>query len=1493
MSKIIKKITKLFTYLLLLLFLLPVILTGLVQIPKIQSFAVTKTLQWIGNELGTELQFSDVRILTFNRIRFNDLFIADQKGDTLIYATETRAVMPAIFSFIFNKDPITRPLKKLELDESVLKLSIDSTRTLNFRFILDYIKANKKSGKKSKTLKLGGIKVSNSRFSLSIYNDRIDTVGIDFSNMQLNELNFDVRDVTIKDKVLSINIKPLSFLEKSGFMLQNLSGSMEICSSFMHFADLQVITHQSEMNANTIYMDFSAFTDFNIETLYEKILFEIDLKESNIDFYDIGYFADIFHNYSQKVNISGKFDGPLSNLKADQFILGWGSDSYLSGNFDINGLPDIEETFLFFTMEKMETTTNDIVSFRLPGNKQLELPEFLGSLKNINYQGNFTGFFNDFVAHGKLSTNLGIILTDLMFTPDSSNMISVSGRLTTKDLQVGKLLKKDELIQDISMDVAVTGSYSANTPLLANLKGNISKLTLRNYPYQNIQINGVLSNKRFDGEIKIDDPNLNMEFEGLIDMVADLPKYDFRVQIIDANLFALNISDADPEYHASFLFKANATGRNIDELNGEFNLLNSLFSKTDRQIQIYDLNAIVQNKPDNNKLIVRSDILDADISGNYKLSELKDEFIRFFSIYIPAVFEEPTFITNNLGNSYFDFDINFKRTQPFFEFFFPDYMIAENSKLQGTYRPIYDNQISLTLIAPELKMMNHSFKGLVVNIDSEDSTMYVSVGSQIFNLSQRFDLENFTLESSLIDNDLVFNTRWLNWDSTLNRGSMSGHILFYDKMYSNLVSFFINPSSITINDSIWSIRNFTVEIDTAGISIDSLRVEHNGQHLIANGKISEDPGDTLYFSFNNFDLANVNYFLRKKGIELSGLLNGSGNFTGLRINPLFFASLGIEDLVFNKEEFGNCTIESLWDNRKQSLNISAEAQRGKLTMLKLLGDYYPSKNGKMDFDITLSKLKTNILNPFMEGIFSDFKGLISGDLELTGYRGNPLLSGNLKLYRNAFTVDYLKTRYNLTSELEIVNNNFILNNIEIFDQEGNYGVLNGMIRTENLKDINLNMSINMHNLLCMDTKVNDNDVFFGMAHATGIVRIKGPPSSLSFDIDAETNKNTQLFIPLSQSSEVSEYNFINFVRHDSSETKTEVREIAQKVDLSGLQMNFNLDVTPDAEVQIIFDPTMGDIIKARGSGEMVLSINTLGSFDMVGEYVIEKGEYLFTLQNVINKRLKIDEGSTLRWTGDPLNAVVDITAVYRTKASLHDLYGTSSDLEAQNRVTVDCRIFLTGNLMSPDIRYDIYLPYSEEGTRNLVRTKIQSDEELSKQFLALMVMNRFLPSQKVSDETSEGYMAGVNNASELLSNQFSNWLSQISNDFDVGFTYRPGDELTPNEVELALSTQLLNDRLSINGSVDMKNNVVASNSDKIIGDVDLDYKINPKGKIRVKAYNHSNEDQLKDQSPYTQGVGIFFKEEFNSLGELMNRYWDALTGKRKKKKPEEVNIETE
>jgi hypothetical protein len=393
---------------------------------------------------------------------------------------------------------------------------------------------------------------------------------------------------------------------------------------------------------------------------------------------------------------------------------------------------------------------------------------------------------------------------------------------------------------------------------------------------------------------------------------------------------------------------------------------------------------------------------------------------------------------------------------------------------------------------------------------------------------------------------------------------------------------------------------------------------------------------------------------------------------------------------------------------------------------------------------------------------------------------------------------------------------------------------------------------------------------------------------INMNISARTEKNTELYININAGEDITENTFITFKSTGISQKETPEEE---KREVTGLNMNFDLEVTPDAEVQIVFDPKVGDIIKGSGNGNINLQISNEGEFLMFGNFEIESGEYLFTLQNIINKRLKVEKGGIISWNGDPIDATIDMNAIYSTKANPSVLVPDPPAYLKDKRYPVDCKLIMTDKMMNPNIQFEIILPTAEEETKNFVKNAITTQEELTKQFISLLVINNFSSSQAIAGPgavTSQGTgMAGVT-TSELLSNQLSNWLSQISNDFDIGVNYRPGDEITTDQLEVALSTQILDDRVIIHTNLDVGGSQTnatqeGTSTKNITGEFDVNVKLTNDGKLSLKAYNHSNDDQLYNTSQYTQGVGFIYREDFNSFGELMKKFWTAIFPREKRK----------
>lgn len=1488
MHKTIKKIQSAFIYLLIGILLLTGISFAIFQLPAVQGKLTNRVIEILESKLGNKILFDEVRFSGFTSIKFKALLVKDIGNDTLLYSNMVQIQAPGLITeLILNENPAIK-IRKLEMDSSYIRLYSDSTNTINLSFIVEKIKSGKDTSKAPKPFQIKEIDILNSRFALINHDTAYKESGIDFTRLKLNPFNLSVNNLRAYTDTVDLDIENLSFTDRSGFRVDKMSGDMHISNTQLHFKDVNIVTPFSDIKAEKIQFNFNTFKDFAQGDFYKKVVANYHLLPSKVNFMDIGYFASIFNNTYQEVLVSGVFSGPLINFKSKQLSLGFGETSKIDGSFTISGLPDPDETFLMFDLKELVTTTSDLNQLKLPHGKSINLPNKFKNVSNYRYTGNFTGFFKDFVTYGKLETNLGVLYTDLLFSPDSLNQIRFDGQLRTTNFSIGELLGNQDKIGTISLDSEISGKGTVDKGFLMDIDGEIYKFEINNYPYRGIQVKGRLADNLFNGDIIMDDPNAQVEFNGKIDLSTEKRIYAFTANVIRANLYNLNIHKKDSNYTATFLVKANLSGNSLNEINGEVRLLNSLFVKSNSQIQLYDLTLNIVNNDLTNKIDLRSNLFDLKVDGHYKITDLSLDFLCMANQILPSLglLRGKTIDENYLQT--YSFELRLKQHQSLWQFFFPDYQLENNSYFSGKFTRSNDVSFNLHAEIPNIKFKKSEFNSLFLNAVVDDSLMNFEAGGVNLNLNKRVNLENFTINCNGYNDHLNYSARWINWDSTLYKGNINGSADFSaDTSNQNLQSRIqLLASEITISDTTWKIQPFSINIDSSGFVVENAKIYNNNEYFKLNGRLSNIPGDSLILEFNDFNLDNISFLTRSKSFKFAGILYGEALITGTKNNPVFFSNIIADSLVINNQFLGNCKMYSAWNPDKEAIYINAYAMRGLIKTLSLTGNYYPSKNNLLELSLNFDRFRLGFVSPYLAGAFENIKGLATGGLSIEGTLQKPSLNGRLKFQETYFTIDYLKTRYHFTSDINFVNNNVVFDNVKLYDTKDNSAMVNGLISSEYLKNFKLNLNIQANNLLCLNTSSKDNPDYYGNAYVTGLIRLTGKPRNMMVDVNAHTGPNTRFYIPLSGEGTVSEYNYITFFKSDTTGLK-ENEEDEYRVDLSGMQLNFDLSVTPDAEVQIIFDSKMGDIIRARGTGEFKIAINTLGDFRMVGEYIIEKGDYLFTLQDVINKKFKVESGSSLRWSGDPVNANIDIVAFYRTKASLSDLLGSTE--QASSRTTVDCKLNLSGQLIKPKIRYELYLPYVEQSIRDRAASKLTSEEEISKQFLSLLVLNRFYydPTTGVAEDenSSDANIAGVN-ASELLSNQLSNWLSQISNDFDIGVNYRPGSKITSDEVEVALSTQLLNDRLSINGSVDMKTNAEVNNTNTIVGDVDIDYKINPKGNLRVRAFNRANDDIVVNYSPYTQGLGVYYVEEFDTLGEVLNKYMAFFNGERKKKKKE-------
>ena len=1483
-----EKLLKISAIVLLGLFAVPVAGFILLQNRNIQTYLAGKVALAVSENLEADFSVESVDLILFNRVVMKNVLLKDQHQDTLLYSPNMVATLRTI-----SRSSRKMEISRLKFKNSTVRLATDTSNVLNLKFIVDALQVPPDSMRVKWEVGFHTIEFETSRFIYESYSaeDKWDR-GIDWSGILLEDMDMELVGLKVLNDTVQFRIKHLDFIEQSGFDLGELTGQAFLNKQFMDLRDIRLRTDDSDITADRLDFRFADWKDFGNQGFSSNVRLNFNLSPSSLSLTDLAYFAPDLAGIDKTIEISGNISGRINNLKGKNIALRYNGDSHFEGSFDFNGLPDFHETYMYFDIDDLTTTMADIESMQKPGSPDdsISLSESLSQLGRISYQGKFTGYFNDFVTYGNFTTDLGRISSDLSIRPDSAENIHYRGKVSTEGFDLGKLIDMDETAGKLSMKVNVEGVNYKGGDVEANMDANISLLEFNDYPFQNIHLAGDLTNKTFDGSFSIEDPNLKMEFFGKVDFSDTLPVFDFTANVEKAMLHPLHISTSDPSYMLSCYLRANFVGANLDDFNGEINLVNSLFQKHDKQIQIYDLNLFAQHRPDTNRMILKSDFVDAEIIGQYEFVDIGKASARLLASHLPAFRNllEPEQLTGPRYNN-FQFRFDFKNTFPITDFFFPELELARNSMLSGNYNPsIYE--LNFLLMAPEFRYRNNTMDSLNLSFISNDSIARFITSCNIFESGTLIKMEQLNFQGIAQNDSFNYDVKWFNISQkNISHGELSGLAAFTFRPHKIIprIDLEMSPGFIVLKDTLWNIELATIVMDTSAVTFKNVRISHKQQFFKIDGKISPDSDDRLEFFFQDFDLHHLNQVFNNKGLEVDGVLRGSSTIADVYGNMTFLSDLSIDNFNLNGEELGNTYIKASWISPEQKIHLDASAMRGQLKTLGISGDYHPESR-KLDFNLTLDKLRLNLLEPYLSTIVSDLSGISSGDVKLTGTSRQPLFNGSLQLQKTSMTVDYLQTKYSFSDAVKISNNHLIFEDFEIFDESGHRSVLNGSIKNNYLRDFVFDLNIDAVNFQFLGTRERHNPTFYGDAYATGLLRFSGSRGNLRLNITAKTDRGTHIFIPVNDDMSIEENNYITFI-NSSGVVPSPVTEDDRTDRLIGFGLNINLDVTPDATTEIIFDPQVGDVMKGNGEGSIQLILDPQGEFQMFGDYVIESGEYLFTLQSIINKKLNVERGGTIRWNGDPTGAVIDMHAIYNSKAAPGVLVPDPPEY-LKKRMPVECHLIMTGNLLSPMISFDIKMPTAEEETRNILRNAISTEEELTKQFLSLLVMNSFSSISSyggsVSATGTGAGMAGVT-ASESLSNLLSSWLSQISNDFDIGVNYRPGDEISSEQVEVALSTQIFDDRVSIHTNVDVSTQdsptAASPRTNSIVGDFDLDVKITENGKLRFKAYNRYNHDQLYKTSPYTQGVGFIYREDFNNFSELGRRYLNAISGKGEKK----------
>ncbi|SHE44789.1 Family of unknown function [Mariniphaga anaerophila] len=1437
------------------------------QSSRVQTYLTQRLANRISEKTGAKISIGKVDIAFFRKVILEDVLVEDQQADTMLFV---HSVSAQIDTLKFRKQRLA--LEQLTFEGTTFHSSRDSLNNFNFSFVIDSLKKQEK--KPNEWL------ISCNNFDFL----KAAVVFIDYNQQEPHVLNIEDFQVSVTDFFLQkdsafLRVDQVRLNDGKEFRIEDFNTAFSFSGRKIRMDDLNLKTTFSEITQSDLLVELPDSSQSFAEGTY----LDFQFSHSQISFYDVAMLVPSLRGMDQVIDCSGQIVGTLNDLRGKNLELATGNYTYAMMDFYANDLTSTKNNmYLFLDLKQSRTSFDELSRIKLPGKgraKFLSFPQELYDAGLVTYRGNFTGFLTDFVAYGTLTSEMGKISTDLSVVPDERKRITYKGKVATQDFRLGELMKSEH-VGNISFNGQVDGVFEIqNRSGAGKFKGMITEVEMNDYLYENIRLDGILDNRMFDGLVVMNDSNLQFDFLGKLNFNPEVPVFDFRLDLKKALLGKLNLSSKFPKSELSFLMNANFSGSGIDNMSGAIRVENGTYKNRNGELDLGGMQLQSISSGLNNYLTFSSNFLDFEINGRFYAQSVQDAFEKSMYRYFPSIEYDPS-VEEKMNK--FGYQIDVKSLDELTAVFLPNVKIETPFLLYGqvnSEQSVFELKGSIPGIQTEDMMIRNVFIG-----NNPADNMYVSrlrFGEIL--MKNGIKMDDLTFDSEISDNTINTRIAWENGGDKKYSGEVLSSSVIYQEPGSSNIRAEIEglPSRFFVADSLWQITPFTATIDSGGIQINNFKVQGGDQQILLDGTIAKNDSSLMMVLFDNIALGNFGAYLQKE-VPVTGTLNGSVQLQDFYGNRFVHSDITVDKFSFRDQRVGDVSIFNQWDQNEQVVKTEMKIENGKRQSLFATGSFNPDTR-ELLYNADFDHLSLVVLETVIRNSFSNFHGDGTGKLKIHGTPDGILMTGAIEGLNAGFTIDYTQVSYNFSDSVYFKGDTILFDKIRVNDLTGNYATFDGTIVHSNFQNMKYNLSATTPRLTAINTTARNNSQFYGQVIASGRIDITGMGKQVKLSGSGTTLLGTNVNISLEGESELERYDFIQFVS-----TADTVRQqfLFPKADDGDFSLDLTIRATPEARAQLIYNSQIGDVIRAQGEGVLRFGMNKDGDITLSGNYTVERGDYLFTLQNVINKRFTIEQGGTITWAGDPYNAIIDINAVYKLKASLYDLLvDTYNSVVADNisqsqRIPVECKILLTDELSNPNIDFEIEFPTVGDRMVELVKQFLDTPEEMNKQILSLVVLGKFYTPEYLRGtyEAQNPNLIGTT-ASELFSNQLSNWLSQISSNVDIGLNYRPGNQITNDEIELALSTQMFNDRVTINGNIGNNNDPNSGNNSQLVGDFDVNVKLISNGKIRLKAYNRANNNLIYETAPYTQGVGFTYTEEYNTFKDLLQKMKAIFTRK--------------
>jgi len=1466
MAKLLKIVSRIIGGILEWVLILVIFVAFAVRTSAVQTFIAQKATAFLSKEMDAEFRIGKVDLYSFDRVALDDVFVRDQQGDTLASLGSIKVELD-----LFSLGGSRIVIDNITLKEGRVGLNRDTiTGDYNYWFITDYFDSGpSKKPKKKTNLTINSLDIDNVHLTYDDYRKTYNEFGMDYDHLDLRNVQLHARNFTIRGKEYAFVLDHLSAKEKSGLDLKRLQAKCAIGSKGIYITDLKINTFHSRIFASKFNLVMDGMS--RIKAFEDSVSFDARIDSSIVNLYDVSLFAPALKGMHQKIMLQASLSQKVKNLKISGIDLRTGKKTIVRGDLLLPDFDTLEISYLKENLDYAYIDLEDIKALRLPDKAESQFIALTPIISRLGYvevkKTNIEGYWSKFLLTSQqIQTALGTVHIDngLRFRALKEGGYAFEReRLGEYDVLVdsfnlGKFLD-DPMFGNVQGAMYTAGVVGQEDQFrLTEFSGQLNNIDFNNYTYDKAVVtDGSFINNIFAAHVDVEDPHALLTFDGTID-VSKNQEFNFVVNVPRADLGTLNFVSGDSTYFAADM-TVYMKGTGISDYGGTIDITDLTYKQDSLLLNVPRLSAVVIRGTTNDVITIRSNIADAEMNGKIDPKTIGISLNNAFVPYLSSYLKPKPFPKGYIDHNYFDLSLTIGQPEQILALFAPGLSISNGTKVDLHYNAA-NNDTKLAVNSGEVKYNNLVAKTLVINQSTLNGTGTAAINAAYFKLNDSLYVSGLNIDINGANN--LFTTT-AKWNEKLQD---SARFEWSTQFADSAINVNLKPSFFTIKGQTWDVMN-TAKLSYADhrIAISHLVLERDVQFVSINGIVSDRKEDVLNIDLNELHLQEFSAFI-DPDLDIAGNISGNIHiatpFSAFRID----GNITAQELFINKQAVGDVNAKGEWDAENERIKMNGDLKYLKNETFDFAGSYYPyRKDNNISFDLSFVGMDLLFANAFVDpDVVRDMKGNLRGNLKVTGKANAPTIDGTLNLENGSVKVELLGSTFKMSGPIKFngAQSAFYVNQMPVFDAEGHKATLNASILHTDYQNWNCDIGIDINDtpgngFLVLNTKYEEGTIYNGRAYVTGTTNINISDATTEILVDVKTEPGTNLNIPMYGNSEISESDIIEFHKIGTEDI---VQEIDKKIDLSGVQLDLNFDVTPDAKVKLIFNEKTGDEISVNGSGAIGISVNNLGDVNMVGTYTVNEGAYNFVM-GPVKQNFIIEEGGSITWTGDPTNANLNLTTYRIVTANFSDVGVSNFETGNSANQNIYCILQLTQTLNDPVITLNIEAPKATESERTVLASIKSDKDELQKQFFSLLLLKKFVPLNGSANANGGGL-------ADVISTQINTFLSQYSEEVKIGVATTSTNEADSYELNLE-KTFGPGDRIIFRTSLGVANsNIEGAQGNNYIGDMSVEYLINDDGSFRVNLFNESNDNSVvqdKSKGQFTQGVGLHYQEDFNTI----------------------------